>query len=185
MVALSRVKERIETDLSDAEIQAMIDGAAADIDLRFGPNAELTVIVGDDRDLDGGGRFLDLPRPIDEALSITIVEIDPPNQGGLAAKTTLQADDYRILHRGRSVERLIDGTNGRARWAPLVEVTYTPVSDSKQRDEVIIQIVQLEAQARGLSGERAGDWQASYPDLVEAREKLINSLSPRRGLIVA
>ncbi|KKK89653.1 hypothetical protein LCGC14_2730920, partial [marine sediment metagenome] len=70
-------------------------------------------------------------------------------------------------------------------WAPLVELTYTPVSDASQRDEVAIQVAQLEIQARGLDSERAGDWQAAYPDLAQKRETLIAGLAPRRGLGMA
>ena len=179
MALIDRVKLRIETDLSDAELQAMIDEVTGEIEHRFGKNAAITM------HRDGGGKIISFNRPIDEALSLTVVEIEPRAEGAAASETTLAADDYRVLSSGRTLERLIDGTNGRSYWAPLVKVTYTPVSDAKQRDEVVIQVTQLEIQARGLSGERAGDWQASYPDLAATREKLIQSLAPRRGLAMA
>ena len=179
MVDLARVKQRIETDLSDAELQAMIDEVTAEIEARFGLNAQITVHLDGDRDLDGDRRFLSLTRPADTALAITVVEIDGTTEA------TLAADDFRILHGGRTLERLADGTNGRLRWQRLAKVTYTPVSDALERDEVVIQVVQIEVQARGLTGERAGDWQASYPDLAAEREKLLARLEPRRGLQMA
>jgi hypothetical protein len=41
MPLLDRVKERTGSDLSDAELQAMIDGIAAELDARLGPAGEL------------------------------------------------------------------------------------------------------------------------------------------------
>lgn len=179
MALIDRVKARVETDLSDAELQAMIDAVVAEIEARFGVNAAITV------HLEGGAEFLALARPLDAAQAITAVEIEPRSEGAAASQTTLAANDYRVLHGGRTLERLVDGTNGRSQWAPLVKITYTPVSDAKQREEVVIQVVQIEIQACGLTSERAGDWQATYPDLASEREKLIATLALRRGLAMA
>lgn len=185
MALLDRLKERIETDLSDTELRAMIDAVTEEIDSRFGANGERTVWLGDDRGVAGDRKFVTLRRRIDTAQAITIVELDPPDSGDASAETTLAADDYRVLHGGRTIERLSGGTNGRTHWAPLVKVTYTPVSDAKRREEVIIQVVQLEIRARGVSSERAGDWQANYPELARAREELIAPLASRRGMVMA
>ena len=179
MALLDRVKERVETDLTDIELQAMIDEVVAEIDDRFGPNVEITVHVGEHRELDGDRVYLTVDRRIDQAQPLTIVEIDR------SAETTLAADDYRVRDRGLTLERLTDGTNSRSFWQRLVRITYTPVSDAKQREEVAIGIVQLEVQYRGLASERAGDWQASYPDAAADREKALMSLAPRRGLAMA
>lgn len=179
MPLLDRVKDRIETDLSDLELQSMIDEVVAEIERRFGVNAATTV------ELDGGASVLTLSRPIDTGQPVTIVETDPANTGDAANETALSADDYRVRDGGRTLERLIDGTNGRSRWAPLVRIAYTPVSDARQREEVVIKIVHIDAQHRGVNSERAGDWQASYPDAAAEREKLINSLAPRGGLMMA
>lgn len=185
MALLDRVKERIETDLSDGELQSMIDAVTAEIEGRFGANGEITVFLGDDRDLAAGRQFLFPMRPVDTGQAVTVVEIDPPNAGDSGARTALAADDFRVLGGGRVLERLVDGTNGRRFWAPMVELTYTPVSDAGRREEVTIQVIRLEIEARGLTSERTGDWQASYPELAEAREKLIASLAPRRGVVMA
>lgn len=185
MALLDRVKERIETDLSDGELQSMIDAVTAEIVERFGAAGEITVFLGDDRELKADRRFLFPKRPVDTAQAVTAVEIDPANAGDAGARTTLAGDDFRVLDGGRVLERLADGTNGRSYWSPMVELTYTPASDSGRREEVTIQVVQMEIQARGLTGERAGDWQAQYPDLAEAREKLIAGLAPRKGMVMA
>ncbi|MFQ5775859.1 MAG: hypothetical protein ACE5GS_15155 [Kiloniellaceae bacterium] len=171
MSLIDRVHERVETDLSDDELQAMIDEVAAELDRRYGANAAATRI------LRGGTRLLSVWRPIDEGQPVTVIEID-----AAGVETTLAAADYRVLDGGRTLERLNTGPNGRTTWDRLVKITATPISDLKQREEVIVRVVQLEVQARGLTGERAGDWQASYPDLAAAREAALNSLASRRGL---
>jgi hypothetical protein len=185
MALIDRLKERIETDLSDAELQAMIDEVAAEIEARFGANAAITVEIDQDPELGPYRRVLSLTRPIDIAQAIAVTEIEPADSGDAANETLLAADDYRVLDGGRTIQRLVDGSNGRTWWAPLVEVTYTPVSDTRQRDEVTIRVAQIEIQYRGLTSERAGDWQAVYPDAAAEREKLIAALSPRRGLVMA
>lgn len=179
MALLDRVKERIETDLSDSELQPMIDEVTAEIESRYGADAAITV------HRDGGGRTIRLVRRLDTAEAVTVVEIEPRSEGAAASRTILAADDYRVLHGGLTLERLADGSNGRTRWAPLVEVTYTPVLRARQRDEVVIQVVQLEIADRGLASERAGDWQGTMRDTAAAREKLIASLAPGGGLVMA
>lgn len=190
MALIDRVKARIETDLGDGELQSMIDAAAADIVARYGPLAEITVYLGDDRDLAARRRFVHPLRPVDADEEIVVVEIEPANAGAAANETTLQPDDYRLLHGGRVIERLVDGTNGRLFWAPMVRLTYTPVSDQAQRDEVTIKLVQLDLSYRGLDkSERAGDWArggATDPDAVtRERDALLASLAPRRNLTMA
>ena len=179
MALIDRVKERIETDLSDAELQLMIDEVTAEIERRYGAIAQMTV------SREGGGGFIVLRLPIDEALAIAVVEFDPRNEAGADAQLTLAADDYRIRNGGLTLERLIDGTNGRERWAPLVEVTYTPQSDQAQRDEVTIQVVQLEIADMGLAAEKAGDWSATHRNTAAERERLIAGLDKRGGLVMA
>jgi hypothetical protein len=179
MALLDRVKERIETDLSDTELQSMIDEVTAEIERRFGAAAAITVHRG------GGTATIRLVRKLDTAEAVAVVEIEPANTGDAANRTALSADDYRVLHGGLTLERLIDGTNGRIFWAPLVEVTYTPVARAMQRDEIVIEVVQLQVQDRGLTSERAGDWSATSRDTQAARERLIASLAPGGGMVLA
>ena len=183
MALLDRVKLRIETDLTDAELTSMIDEVVAEIDARFGIVGAITVFLDGDRALDGDRKFLALDRP-DGGGTITITEIDGTDE------TTMAADDFRILHGGRTLERLIDGTNGRDFWERLVKVAYTPVSDQKQRDEVVIKMVQLDVTYRGLDKqEKAGDFQRGgsvTPDAyTRERETLFGQLVSRRGLQMA
>lgn len=185
---LDRVKERTGTDLSDGEILAMIDGIAQELDARFGPAGEMTVHLGDPTD--PNSRFwsnLRLVIPADTAEAITIIERDPGNSGEAVAATTLDAADYRVLHNGRTLQRLTTGPNGRQFWAPLVEVTYTPQGLQAARDEVTIKLIQLDLSYRGgLRSEKAGDYQFTLSgDMAADREAILKTLADRRGMVMA
>ncbi len=179
MALLNRLKGRVETDLTDLELQTMIDETMAEIEARFGVIGEITIL------LDGRRKFLVVHRPINDGLTVTVVEISVAFAGGVANETTLSADDYRIRDGGRTIERLLDGTNGATSWAPVVRLTYTPTSDQPQRDETVIRIVQIDIAARGVSAEKAGDYSATYHDATKERERLINRLAPLSRMMMA
>jgi hypothetical protein len=172
---IDRVKERIEHDLSDVELQALIDEATAEIDERYGdaadPATPIAVL------LDGGGRSVFPNRPIDVDEAVEVVETV------VTTETTLAADDYRVWHGGRRLERLNTGTNPRPCWGHPVEITYVPVADSDQRDEIVIKLVQLSIEYEGVSSERVGDTSTNYRDYTTERERLLASLAPNKFLI--
>ena len=180
MTLLDRVKERTGTDLSDAEILAMIAAIAQELDARFGPAGAMTVHLGDFTEPNTS--FLSTVRlviPADTAEAITIIERDPGNSGQAVAATTLDAADYRVLHNGRTLQRLTTGPNGRQFWAPLVEVTYTPQGLQAARDEVTIKLIQLDLSYRGgLRSEKAGDYQFTLSgDMAADREAILQTLA--------
>jgi hypothetical protein len=188
MALIDRVKERTGSDLSDTELQAMIDGIADEMELRFGPAGPVLVLSGDPADpATQYRRTLRLVRAIDTAEDIEIVEIDPGNSGDASARVTLAADDYRVLHGGRTLQRLISGTNGREFWAPMVELSYTPKGEQAAREEATIQLMQLQLSYRGgLKSERAGDYSFTLSgDMGADREKIFEGLAQRRGMVMA
>ncbi|WP_339745586.1 hypothetical protein [uncultured Maricaulis sp.] len=188
MALLDRVKERTGSDLSDGELQAMIDGITAEIDARFGPAGAITVEAGDPSEPDARTlKTLRLSRPIDTGAAVSVVEIDPSNSGQAAGELELDAADYRILHGGRTLQRLTGGPNGRTHWAPLVQITYTPLGDAAARDEAAIKLVQLDLSYRGaLKSERAGDYAVTLAsNIAEEREQILESLAQRRGFLMA
>jgi hypothetical protein len=192
MPLLDRVKERTGSDLSDAELQAMIDGITAELDARLGPAGPITVELGDPTDpASRERRTLRLARPADTTQPITIVE-HWLGDSNLAANDLELADvDYRVLDGGRTLQRLIgQSVTGRMHWAPLVTVTYTPIGDQAQRDELTIKLITLDLTYRGLVKlEQAGDyrWQGALtPDsYATERESLFASLTPRTGMVMA
>ena len=190
MALLDRVKERTGADLSDAELEAMIAGVGAEIDGRVGPAGPIEVTLGDPLTAERWQQILTVPRPVDPAEPITVVEIDPVDSGAAYAELELDGTDYRIMHGGRSLHRLRGGANPAAFWAPLVKLTYTPVGDQAARQEVTIRLIQLDLSYRGLiKSERAGDYQwagsVSSDSYLAERNGLIDSLVPRQGLVLA
>lgn len=185
---LDRVRLRVETDLPDGELLDMIDAIAAELDARFGPAGAITVTLGDLNDpASRSNRTLRLIRAADAAMPITITEIAPGNTGNAADETLLAAGDFRVLHGGRTLQRLTGGPNARAHWAPLVKVTYTPVGLVAARAEVTIKLIQLDLSYRGaLRSERAGDYQFTLSgDMAADRETILKTLDDRRGMVMA
>lgn len=188
MALIDRVKLRAGSDLPDEELQAMIDGIVAELDMRFGPAGPITIELGDlDDPCSRNRRTLRLVRALDPAQDVTIVERDPGDSGLAEAETTLAAGDYSILHGGRTLQRLTGGSNGRSYWAPLVTITYSPIGEQAARDEAVIKVMQLDLSYRGgLKSERAGDYQFTLSgDPVADRETIFASLEQRRGTVMA
>lgn len=188
MPLLDRIKLRVEIDLPDAELTAMIDAITAELDARFGVAGAITVELGDPADPVNRLRTsLRLLRPADTAQPITVTEIDPGNTGNAADETVLTGADFRVLHGGRTLQRLTGGPNARTHWAPLVRVAYTPVGLAAARDEVTIKLIALDLSYRGaLRSERAGDYQVTLSgDMAADREAILQTLEDRRGMVMA
>lgn len=188
MPLLDRVKERTGSDLSDGELQAMIDGITAELAARLGPVGPITVELGDPTDpISAQKRTLRLARPADTAEDLAVTELEPGNDGQAENEITLDAADYRVIHGGRTLQRLTGGPNGRNYWAPLVRVTYTPIADQAARDEATIKLVHLDLSYRGgLKSERAGDYQFTLGnDPASEREAILASLAPKSGMVMA
>lgn len=188
MALLDRVKERTGSDLSDSELQAMIDAIGAELDARLGPAGSITVEIGDATDPNTmQGRTLRLARPIDVVEPLEVVEIDPGNSGDLGNRLTLAAGDYQVLHGGRTLKRRPTGPNGRTYWAPEVQVTYTPLGAAALRDEATIRLMQLDLSYRGgLKSERAGDYSFTLSgDPAADREAILRGLQAANPMVLA
>lgn len=192
MSLLDRIKLRAAPELPDAELNAMIDAITAEIDVLLGPVGAITVHLGDSSDPETSfNRTLRLPRPMMAGQPIAITERDPGNSGNAQAAFVLAPADYRILHNGRTLQRLTTGPMPRAFWAPLVEVTYTPTGVGQmQRDEAVIKVMQLDLTYRGLiKSERAGDYQwsgsVSADSYMAERGAIFSSLVSPSGMVLA
>lgn len=189
MALLDRVKERAAPDLSDAELNAMIAAIVAEIDARLGPVGPISVELGDATEPGTShARTLRLARPILAGQPVTVTERDPGNSGDAIAATILQAADYRILHEGRTLQRLNSGPNARDHWAPLVTVEYTPTGTPQAaRDDAVIKLMILDLSYRGaLKSEKAGDYQFTLGgDPAAERAAILEGLQQRSGLVLA
>lgn len=185
---LDRVRLRVPTDLPDSELLDMIGNIGLELDGRFGVTGAIEVDLGDP--LNPGDRLvstLRLLRPADTAQPITIKEIDPGNTGLAEHETVLTAADFRVLHGGRTLQRLTGGPNARTHWAPLVRVLYTPTGLAAAREEVTIKLIHLDLSYRGaLRSEKAGDYAVTLSgDMAADREAILRTLQDRGGMVMA
>jgi len=169
-VALLKVvefEEHFETDLSSDAIQRLLDAAEKQIIRRFGQHK-----VGQVDEMTGRTKFIFPSRPVATLTSIveTVDEDD----------TTLAADDSKLIHGGRMIERLSDGTNSRNIWGDRVKVSYDPEDEDDIRKEVQIDLVKLTIQWEGLKSKKAGNVSTGFGDYAKERDEILMRL--RRGL---
>ncbi len=182
MSLLDRIKERASPDLSDDELNAMIAGITAEISDRVGPVGLVTVHLGDPNEPeDALHRTLRLNIPANTAFPVEVTEMTPGNSGAAAAAVVLTATDFRILHGGRTLQRLTTGPNPATHWAPLVVASYTASGPAQAlRDDAVIKLMLIDLSYRGmLKSERAGDyqWTGSTESYSVERDGILNSLS--------
>jgi hypothetical protein len=168
MALIDRVKERFSPQVDDVELQHLIDEATSEIDLRYGTVATEPITVT----FAGGSSSLFPAHPIDISEDVEIVEIDV-----LDAETTLDPTDFRLWNNGRRIERLSTGPNGASRWSELVEITYMPEGNARQRDEVAIKLVKLSLDYEGVTRDSIDGYSATYSDFTRERERLLSSLA--------
>lgn len=205
MLSAKDVRGRVETDLTDPALEALIEAENAEIEKRFGPAATPITIT-----LKGRIRTLDILRPIDPGQPLKVTEylvaeaadvefastVDEwwPDVGEV--KKELDSTDYRVWNGGRTLERLYAGaaTFPRVYWGSRVEVAYTPVDETPQRDEVCMKLVLLSLVYDGLiettvgevrvtKGARSSGGGSPLP-YVDERERLLRTLQPRKGLLL-
>ena len=184
MALLDRLKERVESDLSDTELALMLDEALTTIEDLFGPPADpifpVSVTVG------GRTRTISLPRPMDASYPATITE----RYGAYGYEwdydydwtnsvVVLDPTDYKVHHNGRTLERLASGLNARGWWASQVQVDYVPVNDNNTRQEIAIKLVQLDLRYNGTNGTTVGDVRESPLTYATERRRLLKVAQPR------
>jgi hypothetical protein len=194
---LARLRERVESDVSDDELSAILAEAQDAIAARYGePGEEITVT------LEGRRHTLNLARP-----AAAISAISEINWGRSAVD--LDATDWSLENGGRTLRRLSTGTHPhwawgwysdssdpQRGWGRSVTITYTTLDDSARRDEVTIKLAILALEYEGVTERKVGDtqtikgarsWQPGQSPLVysDERERLLRSLAPRPGLLFA
>lgn len=167
-MTLAVLKEFVETDLPDAQLQVVLSAAEEDV----------TGVLGTDtsqvEELGGGGQVIWLRRA---ATSITTVT-ETDSEGTV---TTLAANDYRLDPLRPRITRLNSGTNPESSWQGTVTVTYVP-ADLNKRNLAIVQLVELALNARpGVRTESGGEQSRSAQDYDAERERILGAL-PVRGL---
>lgn len=164
-ITISDLRDHIETDAVDAVLTRILAVAVADVEARFGDDAERTEVK------DGKSRSIFLHRP---ASSISSVSVAETNSSTLTAITT---SDYASLHGGRTLRRTTAAV-----WEPVVSVVYTPVSESALRDMLVVELSRAALSYQGLvSVEKVGDYAADLREYTAEREKLFQQVVNHRG----
>jgi len=148
LVSPANVKALVNTPLSDANLQQVIERVEAQITEKIGApqtDAYATTLV---KTLRGEGCNLFVPTEVYNVVSI------------VEDTVTLTADQYQAWG-GGVIERLPMGTD----WGDRCVVTYTPKDDRLKRSQVIIDLVRLVLERTAMKSESiAGEYSYSAPE---------------------
>lgn len=148
LVSASDVKALVNTALSDANLEAVIDRIEAQITAKIGAPQTDAFATSLTVTRQGGGHSLFLPTEIYSVTSITEDDY------------VLDSDQYQTWG-GGVVERLPSGGS----WGDRCVVVYKPVDDRPVRKEVIIDLVRIVIQRTTLKQESiAGEYSYTAPD---------------------
>jgi hypothetical protein len=147
LVTPAQVKALVQTSLSDADLQVIIDREEGWLAGRIGAlSGSRTETFYPRR----GVEHLHLRRPTN---SVTVTDGD-----------LVDPDDYRLLYGGTVVERVTGS------WGDTVTVTYTP-NDSAAIATAIIDLIRLRTTDTGFVSERIGQYSYQTAQLPGARER--------------
>lgn len=148
LVTIAHARALINTSLSDANLQIVIDRVEEQVTARVGaPQTDGygTTLV---KTLRGEGENLFMPTDIHAVTSI------------VEDMATLTSDEYQTWG-GGVIERLPMGSL----WGDRVTVTYAPADDRKVRSQVIIDLVRLVLERTAMAQENiAGEYSFTAPD---------------------
>lgn len=176
LISPTELKTHVQTTLSDAALQQIIDGEEADIIERFGPH--VTQVEELEDELPGDEIFT--TRKVSSVTEIveTVLTYDQFMAGFTQSETTLSSDDYEIIPGGAGVRRLDTGTNPLSHWGQRIKITYTPADASAKRVLALINLCKINLAFNGLLSESVGDGEYSYTqgDYESQRDSIFNSL---------
>ena len=170
-LTLDDIRKRIETDLDSKGLQRILDANAQAVERSAGKLKEQveTFRAFGKQEIATSRRIVSVSS-VDESLRLTSTPV------------TLSSDDYLIAG-PYSVVRLSSGSNPGTCWGHLVKVTYVPEVDEELRDEVTLQLVQIDVNASAFDSEKEGDWSGSG-DRLKKRRELLKTLREGRSPIV-
>jgi hypothetical protein len=147
LVSPAEAKALINTSLSDASLQSVIDRVEAQVTEKIGAPQSDAHDVQLVRTLRGEGSILFMPTEIYTV--VTVVEDD----------LAMDPAEYQVWA-GGVIERLPTGTS----WGKRCVVTYKPADDRLKRKQVIIDLVRLVLERTALKQESvAGEYSYTAP----------------------
>lgn len=173
LITVEDIQEHLEADMNPLALARLIDAADADIVESYGAHNEGGAGSSTDQYM-GGDTGLFLNRAYATLTSVT------ETRG--TVDTVLAADDYRVWHGNRTLERIATGTNPQSYWGERVVVVTVPFDDDAKRIMATIDLVKLALQYNGLRSERAGDYRSDSADFEKDRLAILRRLG-RKQLI--
>lgn len=167
LVTVAEVRALVSSELSDDDLQDVIDREEAELAARIGPltGARTEVFYPDH-----STERLYLRRP---ASTVTV------SNDGTAVTLGDEDGEYRLIGNGTGVHYISSN------WGGIVTVAYTP-NDELRVKRVLIELIRLTSTETGYVAERIGQYsyqRAQTPGAAGAtREALIRSLLPNFGL---
>lgn len=146
MPTLNEVRSRVETDLDDATLQRIIDAETQYLTRRAGGITETETHRA------FGLREIVLRRPPASITSIKERRSITGEQVTLAGNDWRQVGNYNLL-------RLTGGSNSANFWGQEIVVEYKPEIDEDLRERVLLDLVQLSVEFRGIESESIGDYE--------------------------
>jgi hypothetical protein len=169
LITIDELKTHVETDLTDAALQRIIDSQEALIVRRLGAHEVQCQVFSPN--------YQRVLYPYRKVSSITSIVEEVGD-----TETTLAADDYAVTADGRRIDRKQDGTNPRRFWGERVTVTYAPEGQADERKMVLIDLCKLTIEYNAKKSESTGDHSESAKDYTKEREEVLSSLAPTSGL---
>ena len=150
LVTAAEAKKQINTSISDADLQVIIDRIESQITARIGaPWTDDSTPSSVVKTLRGESTSLFLPTGIYEVTSI------------VEDTVTLTASEFRVWGNGGVIERLPIESN----WGTVCVVTYKPMDDRFKRIPVIIDLLRLTLERTAMKSENiAGEYSYTAPD---------------------
>lgn len=142
------VKALVNTSMSDANLQIVIDRIESQITTRVGAPQTDGYETEITKTLRGEGSFLFMPTEIH---SVTSISEDT---------AALTSDEYQTWG-GGVIERLPSGSS----WGDRIVVTYKPTDDRPKRKQAIIDLVRITLEWSAMQSENvAGEYSYQAPD---------------------
>jgi hypothetical protein len=165
LLSIAECRDKVQTSLSDAKLQVVIDNEEAEIVRRYGANYDGTTTVTEV--VSGGGCDIFLKRPV-----LSITSITEATSLGATATTLASTAYYLWASQGR-ITRLAEGTA----WSRQVTVVYVPADDSAKRKQVTVELVRLALEQTAMQAESvAGEYSYTAPDWEAKRVRLYKRL---------
>ncbi len=168
LVSVEEVRALVQTGLTDAQLQAVIDREEAELIRMIGPHYANGLTVSETLNGDRN-RNLYLKRRITSVSSI--VEYLTSTVG-----TPLDALNFQVWGDEGRIERLLAG----AKWPNCrIVVTYVPQDDNLERKAAIIDLLRLGLSRSGLKSESvAGEYSyTAFDNTDEERSRVLRRLN--------